>query len=93
MWWLEFKTELTDALAISRDALHLLAGIGLQATLVLLFRSWFGAMWPIGIVALVGAGNEWLDLTSDVWTDEARQLQYWESGKDMVLTVAIPLDF
>lgn len=91
MWWLDLKTNLTDAIGLSRDALHLLTGVGVQTLLVLVFRSWFGAFWPLVPIALLGLGNEWLDLTEEVWPGDDRALQWWESAKDMVMTLLLPV--
>ena len=90
MDWLDIKTALTDTSGLSRDALHIYAGLGLHAFLVLAFRSWFGAWWPLGIVLLVALGNEWIDLTSEVWTGELAR-QYAESAKDLATTLSGPL--
>lgn len=91
MWWLELKTNITDAIGLSRDALHILTGVGVQALLVLIFRSWFGALWPLAPIVLLGLGNEWLDLTEEVWPGDDRILQWWESAKDMVTTLLLPV--
>lgn len=90
MFWLDFKTGLTDTLGLSRDALHLLTGLGMHLFLVLAFRSWFGALWPIGVVALIALGNEWIDLSTDVWVGELAR-QYGESAKDLATTLAAPI--
>ncbi len=91
MWWLDFKTGVVSDVVISRDALHIFGGVGVHLLLVLAFRSWFGAIWPVMVIALLGLGNEWLDLTQDVWPEEARDRQWWESVKDMVTTLLIPV--
>ena len=91
MDWMAIKTNVTDVVGLSRDALHLVAGFGAQILLVLAFRSTFRAIWPLLVIALATLGNEWLDLTIDVWPVDARNQQWWESGKDFVLTLAIPV--
>lgn len=90
MDWLEIKTALTDTGGLSRDALHIFAGLGLHVIIVLGFRSWFGALWPVAIVLLVALGNEWIDLTTEVWVGELAW-QYAESAKDLATTLAAPL--
>ena len=90
MLWMDFKTLLTDATGLSRDALHIFTGLGLHLVLVLAFRSWFGALWPVGIVLLFAVGNEWVDLTTEVWTGELAR-QYAESAKDLATTLSAPL--
>lgn len=89
MWWMDFKTGLTDAIGLSRDALHLISGLGIHLFLVLLFRTRFSALWPVGIVALFALGNEWLDLANEDWGEE-RGRQYQESAKDLVTTMLVP---
>lgn len=90
MDWMDFKTALTDTTGLSRDALHIFAGLGIHGLLVLGFRSWFGALWPVGIVLLLAIGNEWMDLTTEVWTGE-RARQYAESAKDLATTMSVPI--
>lgn len=90
MQWMDLKTALTDASGLSRDALHIFTGLGVQLLLVLAFRSWFGALWPVGIVLLLALGNEWIDLNTEVWTGELAW-QYAESGKDLATTLSAPL--
>lgn len=90
MQWMDIKTALTDASGLSRDALHIFTGLGVQSVLVLAFRSWFGALWPVGIVLLLALGNEWIDLTTEVWTGELAW-QYAESAKDLATTLSTPL--
>ena len=84
------KTWLNDATGLSRDALHIFTGLGVQLVLVLALRSWFGALWPIGIVLLLAIGNEWIDLTTETWTGELAW-QYAESAKDLATTLSAPL--
>ena len=91
MWWLDLKTNVADAFGLSRDALHILTGVGMQALFVLIFRSWFGALWPLVPIVLLGLCNEWLDLTQEVWPGDDRVLQWWESAKDMVTTLLLPV--
>lgn len=90
MQWMDIKTALTDASGLSRDAMHILTGLGVHVFLVLAFRSWFGALWPVGIVLLLALGNEWIDLTTEVWTGELAR-QYAESAKDLATTLAAPV--
>ena len=90
MDWDSVKIALTELTTLDRDALHLLAGAGAHVLLVLLFRSWLGALWPVGVVALVALANEWSDLRAEHWLG-MREQQYWESVKDVALTLAMPL--
>lgn len=85
------KTVITDFTGLSRDALHLVTGFGLHVALAILLRSWVGAVVPLAIVFAIAGANEWFDLMSDVWTGDARNRQWYESGKDMVLTLMAPL--
>lgn len=91
MDWISLKTAIAEHTDLSRDALHLLAGCGAHLLLVLLFRSWIGALWPVGLIALAEIANEWVDLTTyDYWGD-GRSQQIWESSKDVFSTLAIPV--
>lgn len=90
MDWIAFKTFVAEFTGLERDALHLLTGLGAQLFLVFAFRSWFGAWWPVGLIALAALANEYVDISSEPWIgEEARQ--YWESGKDLVTSLAFPV--
>lgn len=91
MDWIEIKEAVSDATAFSRDTLHILIGCGAHLGVVLIFRTWIGALWPVLLLTLAGLANEYGDLTSDYWTNGLRKYQWLESAKDMVLTIAIPL--
>lgn len=90
MDWLSIKTELTGTVGLSRDAVHILSGLGIQFALVLATRSWFGRIWPVVIVLIAALANEYWDLTSEIWPDVDRGRQWAESAKDMVTTLLAP---
>jgi hypothetical protein len=90
MDWLEIKTYLSDLTSLSRDALHIITGLGIHLLLVLVLRSWFGSLLPWFITLLFALGNEWLDLTFEVWVDEIRHRQWEDAASDVALTMLVP---
>lgn len=90
MDWISLKTFVADETGLSRDALHLLTGLGAHLFLVFAFRSWFGALWPVGLIALAALGNEYLDITREPWPG-LEERQYWEAAKDMATSLAFPM--
>lgn len=90
MFWIDLKAVLTGASGLERDALHILSGMGAHLLLVLVTRSWFGARWPIAIIALLALGNEWIDLSVEYW-EGLRDRQYWEGAKDLATTLSVPV--
>ena len=91
MDWMQVKTVISEFAGLSRDALHLLTGFSLHLILALVLRSWIGAWVPLALVALAAGANEWFDLTSEIWSGGERGRQWYESGKDMALTLIFPL--
>lgn|GEM_PF-1698408 len=90
MDWLAVKASIADVTDLSRDALHLLSGLLGQLALVLIARSWLGALWPWLLILIAAGANEWWDLTSAIWPGEDRARQWYESAKDMVTTMLLP---
>lgn len=87
-WWHPIKMGMEHAFAFSPDVLHVLVGVTLQLILARLLRvsverpaPWFGVL---GLELL----NEWSDLSFEVWP--IRAMQWGESGKDVILTMALP---
>ena len=91
MDWMAIKTAVAGASDISRDALHLLGGVGGHLILVIVLRSWTGALLPFGLVLVAAMLNEYYDLTIEPWTGPERGRQWAESVKDLLLTMAVPL--
>lgn len=88
MEWYTIKASITDFVGMSRDALHVLSGVGLQFFFVLVLRSWTGGVLPWLLVLGAAIGNEWLDLADDRWPD--RSLQWDEARRDLISTLLLP---
>ena len=89
MWgWIDFKSFIEHASAISNDAVHVLVGCFGTLMFALLTRRSV-ADWSPWLLVLAGASvNEAGDLLREQWSDAA--MQYGESAKDLVLTLAVP---
>jgi hypothetical protein len=85
------KDAVSAATSLSRDALHLLAGLGAHVVLVLLFRSWLGAWWPLLLILGAELANEGFDLAYETWPEEEREAQWMESVKDIITTLLLPV--
>lgn len=83
--WAAIKTIITEGTGLSRDALHLLTGLGLYLLLTALLprRSWPALPWLLILIA--GLANEWADYLHETWPGQWR-----ESLKDMITTLALP---
>ena len=85
MDWAAIKTVITDETGLSRDALHLLAGIGLYVPLVALLPRRAGP-WLAWLLILIAAlANEWADYLKETWPGQGS-----ETAKDLVTTMALP---
>lgn len=70
------------------DALHLIAGFGLQVVGVFLLRRPFSDWRPWLLVAFVELANETSDLTVERWPDP--WAQWKEAISDILLTLLFP---
>lgn len=87
-WWHPIKMGMEHAFAFSPDVLHVLVGIALQLILARLFGVSVARPTPwLGVLSLELL-NEWSDLSFEVWP--VRAMQWGESGKDVLLTMALP---
>lgn len=87
-WWYATKILAEHAFAFSNDALHVLAGVGLQLALARLMKVSIGRIMPwLGVLALELL-NEWSDISFEIWSNYA--MQWGESAKDVLLTMALP---
>ena len=86
--WYQVKLFLQHASGFSMDALHVVLGVALQLLAALLLRSSVARWTPWLIVAVIALINEANDLLVEQWPQPA--VQYGESGRDMVLTLALP---
>ena len=85
MDWAAIKTVITGETGLSRDALHLLVGIGLYLLLVAMFPR--GApRWLAWLLVLAAAlANEWADYLHETWPGQGS-----ETAKDLATTMALP---
>ena len=87
-WWHPVKMGMEHALAFSPDALHVLVGVGLQLVLARLLNTTVACVSPWLVVFALELLNEWSDLTFEIWPN--RPMQWGESVKDVLLTMALP---
>ena len=85
MDWAAFKTLITEETGLSRDALHLLAGLGAYLLLTALLPRRVSPALPWLLILLAGLANEWADYLYETWPG-----QWIESLKDMATTLALP---
>lgn len=85
MDWAAFKTLITDETGLSRDALHLLAGLGAYLVLTALLPRRVSPFLPWFLILVAGLANEFADYLDETWPGQWR-----ESLKDMVTTLALP---
>jgi len=88
MSWYQAKMFVEHASVVSSDALHVLAGVILWLLIALVLRSRASAVRPLLILLVLLAFNELVDLWVEQWPDKA--VQYGESAKDLLLTMALP---
>lgn len=88
MSWYEAKMFVEHASAVSSDALHVLLGVLVWLLIALLLRKPAGSLPPMLVLLGLIAFNELVDLWVEQWPDKA--MQYGESAKDLVLTMALP---
>ena len=86
--WLQFKTELVRATALSRDALHIYIGLAVQLAAALLLRRKLGDWLPWLAVLALAVGNEVADLWVDIWPEHAFQAA--SAIHDLVNTMILP---
>ena len=88
MAWYQFKEWLSVAAGLHMDALHIYAGLLCQLAAAFLLRRRLSSLWPLLIVAIAIAVNEYVDLHAEIWPD--RDQQYAESIKDGWNTLLLP---
>lgn len=88
MDWTIAKDMASHASALSRDALHVHAGVLGQLILAALLGRSLASPWPWLAVLAAALANEWWDLRYEIWT--TRDDQYAASLHDMLNTMLLP---
>lgn len=87
MDWYHVKMVALELTGVSRDALHVFAGVGGQIAAALLLRRTLSSPLPWLIVLGAEVANEAFDLTHESWPDRPM----WPgSVKDILVTMLIP---
>ena len=86
--WYETKMFIEHASIVSSDALHLLVGTLVWILVAALSRRSLAAGFPWFALLAATLLNELVDLWVERWPDPA--MQYGESAKDIILTMALP---
>lgn len=88
MDWYSIKALMIEQTDLSRDALHIFAGVGGQLLVALLIRRGLGHPLPWLVVLVAELVNEYFDLNEgDVWGERPM----WPgSVRDLLVTMAIP---
>lgn len=86
--WQEWKLFLEHSVAVSNDSIHVIAAVALQLLFALLFKRPLSSLLPWLAVLALALANEASDFWADLWPKPA--MQYGESAKDLVLTMALP---
>lgn len=86
--WTDIKSYIEHSIGFSHDALHVLIGVAMQIGLAALFRTSVARIWPWAVVLVLELANEWNDFHVEIWSDAA--MQWGESTKDVLLTMALP---
>lgn len=87
-WWNDAKLQVESVSPVSNDALHVLVGAALWLLIAFALRKSIAAAAPVLILLGLLAFNELVDLWVEQWPDPA--MQYGESAKDLLLTLAVP---
>ena len=88
MEWSQTKTFIEHTIGFSHDALHVMVGVCLQLLFAGLLRRSARSVWPWLMVLGLELANEWVDLHVEVWPQHG--MQWGESAKDVLLTMALP---
>lgn len=86
--WYEAKMFIEHASVVSSDALHVLVGTLIWIAAAIILRKNLSTLIPWTLVLGLTLFNEVVDLWIERWPDLA--MQYGESAKDVLLTMALP---
>jgi hypothetical protein len=89
LWrWEEWKLFLEHSIAFSSDALHVIVGVAALLVVAGVTHKPIASPWPMLLILLLEVLNEFADLTLEWWPH--RGMQYGESVRDVILTMALP---
>jgi hypothetical protein len=87
MDWYQVKLAAIEATGLSRDALHILFGIGGHLLAAIVLRQTLASPLPWLCVLVAEGLNEWWDLNYEVWLDRPM----WPGSlQDMWVTMLVP---
>lgn len=86
-WWL-MKVWVEETTGLNMDALHVHAGVLAQLFFALVLRRSLASVWPWLLLLAAQIGNEWWDLTYEIWP--TRDEQWAESIRDTWNTMLLP---
>ena len=86
--WYQVKLFLERASGFSMDALHVIVGVLLQLAIAALFRTSVARLLPLLAVLALELVNEMSDFRVEIWPQPG--MQFGESAKDIILTMALP---
>ena len=87
--WYQAKTFIEHASFVSSDALHVIAGVIVWILIGLALRRPLSSGVPLAWLLAILLFNEVVDLWVERWPDLA--MQYGESAKDLMVTMALPV--
>lgn len=86
--WYQAKMFIEHASFVSSDALHVIAGVVIWILIALALRRPLSSGVPLAWLLIILLFNEAVDLWVERWPDLA--MQYGESAKDLMVTMALP---
>jgi hypothetical protein len=87
MDWYQIKLAAIEATGLSRDALHILFGIGGHLLAAMVLRRTLANLLPWLCVLIAEVLNEWWDLNYEDWPDRS---MWPESVQDLWVTMLVP---
>ena len=87
--WYQVKLFLQHTSGFSMDALHVILGVVLQLAFAFLFRSSVARPLPLVSVLALELLNEASDFRVEIWPQPG--MQFGESAKDIIMTMALPV--
>lgn len=88
--WYQMKLLIEQTARISHDSIHVLVGGVAPLVIAFLTRRSVASWLPWLVMLALILFNETVDVTIEIWPGSARLLQYGDSLKDILLTMALP---